>query len=56
MVTAPLVLGLHTPDGWVVLASGRLRIATVVTAVQNLAGRLAFAILHKTPGTTPLDW
>jgi len=45
---APLVLEAETPDGWVVLRSGRLAIATCVLAVRNLKSGLAVAVaLHS---------
>lgn len=41
---APLVLASVTPDGWVLLRSGRLTVATLVTGVAQEPGRLTLAI------------
>lgn len=41
---APLVLAAATGDGWVVLRSGRLAIATLVTGIGAEPGRLALAV------------
>ncbi len=41
----PLVLRSATPDGWVLLASGPLTIATWVAPLRNEGGKLAVAVL-----------
>ena len=41
---APLVLAGSTADGWVLLRSGRLQVATLVTGVGTESGRLALAV------------
>jgi enediyne polyketide synthase len=51
LVIAPLVLRTYTTDHWVVLASGSVRIATVVTAIQGLPDRLVCAVLDAAAGT-----
>jgi enediyne polyketide synthase len=43
-VRPPLVLATSTADGWVVLAAGAWRVATLVTAVRGAPGRLALAV------------
>lgn len=42
---APLVLRSQGADGWCLLESGRMRIATLVTATRKRAQRLALAVL-----------
>jgi len=49
---APLVLGPAARDGWVVLVSGRLRVATVISAARNTASELALAVLSDGAGST----
>jgi enediyne polyketide synthase len=46
-VRTPLVLATSTVDGWVVLAAGACRVATLVTAVRGTPGRLALAVLAR---------
>jgi enediyne polyketide synthase len=41
----PLVLGQTHPDGWVVFASGELRIATLLTMVRGNEKPVVFAVL-----------
>jgi enediyne polyketide synthase len=41
----PLILRASTADGWVLLSSGRHRVATLVASVRGDAARLAVAIL-----------
>jgi enediyne polyketide synthase len=50
LLTAPLGLRTATADHWVVLASGAIRIATAVIAIQGLPGRLVCAVLDATEG------
>jgi enediyne polyketide synthase len=42
---APLVLADSTADGWIVLKSGTLTIATLITRMRGMEGRAALAIL-----------
>jgi enediyne polyketide synthase len=44
-VTAPVVLSLRAPDGWVVFQSGMMRIATYIASIRGWDDRLAIAIL-----------
>jgi enediyne polyketide synthase len=53
LADAPLILATSTMDGWVVLESGLLAIATFIAPVQAMQEPLAFAILLRSP-TTPL--
>ena len=54
-VDAPLVLASTTPDGWVVLRSGALTIATCIAAVRGIKPPLAIAVaLHGTAGSVEL--
>jgi hypothetical protein len=47
MIDAPLLFSAAAGDGWVILSSGQLSIATLVTAVRGLQERLGLAILVR---------
>jgi len=47
MVDAPLGLGGVKPQGWVLLASGSLAIATFVGAIREVGNRLAIGVLAE---------
>jgi enediyne polyketide synthase len=51
---SPLVFESGAEDGWMLLRSGALKIATCVTVVQNLKSPLVVAIAFKT-AVTPVD-
>jgi enediyne polyketide synthase len=47
---SPLVLTSHNPEGWTILTSGQLTIATFVAPVQSAPEPFAFAVLlNRTP-------
>jgi enediyne polyketide synthase len=46
---SPLVFVASEADGWVLLDSGRLRIATYTTRIHGQAGELAIAVLVQVP-------
>ena len=46
-VDAPLLLAEAQPDGWVLLSSGSLIIATYLAAVRDVEGGLVFGVLVK---------
>ena len=47
MLNAPLLLISYAPDGWSILASGLLRIATIKASVQNVEGPIVLAFLAQ---------
>jgi enediyne polyketide synthase len=46
---APLTLVAPEPDGWVVLASGRLAVVTLISATRGSPGPMALAVLCAAP-------
>jgi len=47
MVNAPLVLTSTTSDGWVLLSSGSIDIATLITSVRGVEAKLALGVLAR---------
>jgi enediyne polyketide synthase len=47
MVSAPLVLSSTTEDGWALLSSGSLTIATLITSVRGVEWKLAVGVLAR---------
>ena len=47
MVNAPVMMVSTTPDGWVLLASGRVAIATFLVSIRDFKLPLIFAVLVK---------